>query len=461
VIVMASIESRQRGGEGQMHMHRDPLTGLPNRLLFHEVLERAVLAGRRKRTLTAVMVMDLDRFKEINDTLGHFNGDQLLARLAGRLRSVMRDADTIARLGGDEFAILMPDMPAHDAVRSAADRILQTLEEPFVVGGIALQVQGSIGISLFPEHGNRADALLRTADVAMYVAKREQSRFAFYSPEQHHQTPDRLAMAAELRRAVESGELAVQYQPQAELATGVVRRAEALVRWQHPRKGPMNPDDFVALAEQIGLMRPLTLHVLETALMQCRAWQDDGLHVGVGVNLANQNLIDLQFPDDLARLLAKSKVPPSLLELEITERTIMSDPRRTLTVLERLRSMGVKLAVDDFGTGHSSLAYLKDLPVSTIKIDKSFVLQMEESDEDAAIVRSTIDLAHSLGMEAVAEGVENDRIWARLAECGCDLAQGYLLAKPLPAADLTGWLSARSGSKGERSAQPAGLEGDL
>jgi EAL domain-containing protein (putative c-di-GMP-specific phosphodiesterase class I) len=317
------------------------------------------------------------------------------------------------------------------------------MEEPFVVGGIALQVQGSIGIALSPQHGDRAEALLQAADVAMYVAKRAQSRFAFYAPEQHHHTPDRLALVAELRRATDAGEMVVHYQPQADLATGKVLRAEALLRWVHPRRGLITPDEFIPLAEQVGLMRPLTLHVLGTALMQCRAWRDDGMNVGVGVNLSTQNLLDLQFPDDLARLLAKSKVPPSMIELEITEGTIMSDPRRALSVLGRLRSMGVKLAVDDFGTGYSSLAYLKDLPVNTLKIDKSFVLEMEESPDDAAIVHSTVDLARNLGLDVVAEGVENERVWRRLADYGCTLAQGYFLSKPLAAPEFTGWLAAR------------------
>jgi diguanylate cyclase (GGDEF)-like protein len=442
VALIASREHGRRAEEKDKEANQDPLTGLPNRAVFQQLLERAILAGRRKRTLMAVMVMDLDRFKEINDTLGHFNGDQLLQRLAARLRAVMRDADTIARLGGDEFAILMPDMPNQEAVRSAAERILQAFEEPFVVGGIALQVQGSIGVALYPEHGKRGDAVLHAADVAMYVAKAQHSGFEFHSSDQNQNSPDRLAMVAELRRGIEQGQLLLHYQPKAELSTRRVTGVEALIRWEHPTRGLLYPDEFISLAEQTGLIRPLTHYVLETALRQGRAWRDDGLELDVAVNLSVHNLMDLDFADDLARLLAESKLPPSSLELEITESMIMSEPRRAMSVLGRLRSMGVKLAVDDFGTGYSSLAYLKQLPVSTIKIDKSFVIPMVENEDDAAIVRSTIDLGRNLGLEVVAEGVESEEAWCRLAENGCDLAQGYHLSKPVAPADLTGWLSA-------------------
>ncbi|MFN2617401.1 MAG: putative bifunctional diguanylate cyclase/phosphodiesterase [Thermoleophilaceae bacterium] len=444
VMLLASAELRRRGEERDKDALRDPLTGLPNRALFHELLERAILAGRRRQSLTAVMVMDLDRFKEINDTLGHFNGDQLLQRLAGRLRAVLRDADTIARLGGDEFALLMPDMPDREAVRKAVGRVLQAFEEPFVVGGIALQVQGSVGIALFPEHGKRADAILHAADMAMYVAKAAQSGYEFHSPKEAHNSPDRLALLAELRRGIEDGQLILHYQPKAELSSRRVMGVEALVRWQHPSRGLLPPDEFVSLAEQTGLIRPLTQFVLETALRQCRAWRDDGLELDVAINLSVHNLMDLRFADDLARLIAESKLPPSALQLEITESMIMSEPRRAMSMLSKLKSMGLSLAVDDFGTGYSSLAYLKELPVGVIKIDRSFVIPMLESENDAAIVRSTIDLGRNLGLQVVAEGVESEEAWRTLASYGCDIAQGFHLSRPLAPADLTGWLSSYS-----------------
>ena len=442
LLAMASTEKGRRSGKGQHDMHRDPLTGLPNRLLFNQLLERAVLGGRRKRSLTAVMVMDLDRFKEVNDTLGHYNGDLLLQRLAGRLRATMRDGDTIARLGGDEFAILMPDMHDRDAVRKAAERVMQTFEEPVVVGGIALQVQGSLGIALCPEHGKRADAVLHAADIAMYVAKEARSGFEFHTSQQSQNSPDRLALVAELRRGIEEGQLVVHYQPKADLRSRRVSGVEALVRWEHPTRGLLAPDKFVSLAEQTGLIRPLTYVVLETALRQCRAWRDDGFDLDVAVNLSVHNLMDLAFGDDLQRLLTESRLPPSALQLEITESMIMSDPDRAMSMLGRLKEMGATLAVDDFGTGYSSLAYLKELPVSVIKIDRSFVIPMLESEDDAAIVRSTIDLGRNLGLQVVAEGVESEGAWQQLASHGCDLAQGFHLSRPLAAPDLTGWLSA-------------------
>jgi diguanylate cyclase (GGDEF)-like protein len=388
------------------------------------------------------MVMDLDRFKEINDTLGHFNGDQLLQRLAGRLRAAMRDADTVARLGGDEFAILMPDMPNRDAVKVAAERILEAFEEPFVVGGIALQVQGSLGIAFYPDDGKRAEAVIHAADVAMYVAKGAHSGFELYSSKQSQNSPDRLAMVAELRRGIEEGQLVLHYQPKAHMRSRLVTGVEALVRWQHPTRGLLYPDEFITLAEQTGLIRPLTHYVLGAALRQCRAWRDDGFDLKVAVNLSVHNLMDLDFAADLERLLAESQVPASSLELEITESMIMSEPRRAMSVLGRLRAMGLSLAVDDFGTGYSSLAYLKQLPVNTIKIDRSFVIPMLENEDDAAIVRSTIDLGRNLGLEVVAEGVESEEAWLELARHGCDVAQGYHLSRAVSPADLTGWLSA-------------------
>jgi diguanylate cyclase (GGDEF)-like protein len=388
------------------------------------------------------MVMDLDRFKEVNDTLGHYNGDLLLQRLASRLRATMRDGDTIARLGGDEFAILMPDMPDRDAVRKAAARVLQVFEEPVVVGGIALQVQGSLGIALYPEHGKRAEAVLHAADTAMYVAKESRSGFEFHAPQQSQNSPDRLALVAELRRGIEEDQLVVHYQPKAELVSRRVCGVEALVRWDHPTRGLLSPDKFVSLAEQTGLIRPLTLAVLETALRQCRAWRDDGFDLDVAVNLSVHNLMDVNFEKDLKRLLDESRLPPSALQLEITESMIVSDPHRAASMLGRLKEMGVSLAVDDFGTGYSSLAYLKELPVSVIKIDRSFVIPMLESEDDAAIVHSTIDLGRNLGLQVVAEGVESEPAWQELAAHGCDLAQGFHLSRPLAAPDLTGWLSA-------------------
>jgi EAL domain-containing protein (putative c-di-GMP-specific phosphodiesterase class I) len=346
-------------------------------------------------------------------------------------------------------------MPDRAAIAQATKRIIQTLEEPLVVGGLALQVEGSIGIALYPEHGKRVDGILQAADVAMYVAKEAHSGFEFYEQEQNQNNPAKLALVGELRRGIDEKELELHYQPKVDLVTRDVMGVEALARWQHPRRGLLFPDEFISLAEHTGLIRPLTLHLLEQALGQCRAWREEGFEFGVAVNLSMQNLLDLQFPDDLAALLGKSGVPPASLELEITESTIMGEPRRAMSVLTRLSSMGVRLTIDDFGTGYSSLSYLKQLPVSTIKIDKSFVIPMMESEDDAVIVQSTIDLGRNLGLSVVAEGVETQAAMDRLTALRCDIAQGYHLSRPVPPNDLVAWLSAYPDSALRSGTAPA------
>jgi predicted signal transduction protein with EAL and GGDEF domain len=355
---------------------------------------------------------------------------------------VLRASDTIARLGGDEFAVVLPDMPNPDTSGDAAARLLDALKEPFVVGGLALEVEASIGIALFPENGKRVSALLRAADVAMYAAKDAHSGYAFYSPDQHRYNPQRLALVSELRRAIDEDELVLHFQPRADIENRRVTAVEALARWEHPQRGLLSPDEFVPLAEHTSLLRPMTIHLLALALRHVRLWHDEGIELTVGVNLSMRNLLDLQLPDDVSALLRQAGVPASALELEITESMVMAEPKRTLAVLNRLSELGVRLAIDDFGTGYSSLAYLKQLPVTSIKIDKSFVLGMADDPGDAVIVESTVHLGHNLGLEVVAEGVETDDVWGRLAAMGCDSAQGYLLSKALPPAELTRWLSA-------------------
>ena len=460
IIAGASKRLRRQAGEKEQQALHDSLTGLPNRTLFRDLVEREILNSRRNKGLFAVIIMDLDRFKEINDTLGHYAGDLLLKRMGSRLRSVLRDADTVARLGGDEFAILLPDMPDRNAVIQTVKKILKNLEEPFVVSGLALEVEASIGISLYPGHGDGVDALFQAADVAMYVAKEAHSGFEFYTSEQHQYTPTRLALVGELRRAIDEDELVLHFQPKADVRTGAVTGVEALARWNHPRHGLLPPDEFIPLAEHTSLIRPVTLHLLESALRQSKEWREDGLNLSVAVNLSVQNLMDLQLPDDLGRLMERWSAPPAALHLEITESTIMSEPRRAMAVLTRLSEMGVELAIDDFGTGYSSLAYLKQLPVSTIKIDKSFVLGMEEDEDDAVIVQSTIDLGHNLGLMVVAEGVENEEGWNRLHALGCDSAQGYYLTKPLENEKFRLWLSAYDDLRAQRpgGAAAAGRE---
>ena len=421
----------------------DELTGLPNRTLLRDRIEQAILGARRENGHAAVILLDVDRFKEVNDTLGHETGDQLLLELGGRLRDRLRASETVARLGGDEFGILLPTGATEDATELAA-RIHAALEEAFVLGELPLEIAASVGIAAYPEHGADVDTLLQHADVAMYVAKESHARTAVYDAEQDTNDAARLALAGELRRAIEDGELVVYYQPKADLASGRIVGSEALVRWQHPERGLVPPNEFIPVAERTGLIKPLTRYVLAAALAQCAAWNDDGHDLHVSVNLTIPDLLDLDLPDRIALLLAETGARSEQLELEITESTILADPFRVRDVLNRLNEMGVRLAIDDFGTGYSSLAYLKRLPVQTIKIDRSFVMAMDESPSDATIVRSTIDLGRNLGLDVVAEGVETQGAWDALRGQGCTLAQGYFVSRPVPAEELEALLRERA-----------------
>ena len=433
------LEQRMREIEHQA-LH-DALTGLPNRTLFHDRVDQALRAARRTGGAVCVMLIDLDRFKDVNDTLGHLSGDVLLQEVARRLRAPVRESDTVARLGGDEFGVLATGVAtAHDAV-VLAEKLREALAAPIAVGGLALEVESSIGIALAPDHGADVETLVRHADVSMYVSKRTHSP-AVYCPETDHHSRVRLTLVADLRRALERKELAVYYQPQANAATGIVRTMEALVRWEHPVHGLLPPDQFVPLAEQTGLIRPLTLYMVDAALHQCAAWRNAGYDVAVAVNVTGRDLLDLRFPEEVAEAIARAGTAPDALELEITESTIMTDAARARTVLLQLSELGVRLAIDDFGSGHSSLGYLKRLPIDVLKIDRSFVMNMADDSDDAVIVRSTIDLGHNLGLEVVAEGVETQEALARLTELGCDTVQGYFLGRPQPT-DAVEWIVRR------------------
>jgi diguanylate cyclase (GGDEF)-like protein/PAS domain S-box-containing protein len=422
----------------------DGLTGLPNRTLFRDRIEQAIAVAEREGAQVAVAMMDLDRFKDVNDSLGHHAGDALLVEIGKRLRGLLRSSDTVARLGGDEFGVLISKPHSERDVIVVIEKIRAALEQPVTIDGLGLPAEGSIGIAMFPQHGEDVDTLLRHADVAMYGAKEEKVGYAFYEQSRNESDPARLTLVSELRRAIDRRELELYYQPKAQLASGTVESVEALLRWNHPTRGLVGPDEFIPLAQQTGLIKPLTLYVLDEALRQCRAWQRAGMTLGVAVNLSVRNLLDADFPDQVKDLLKKWRVEPPLLELEITESTMLSDPVRTKRVLDKLSAMGVALSIDDFGTGYSSLAYLSQLPVNEIKIDRSFVMNMADSDNDAVIVRSTIDLARNLGLHVVAEGVETEQAWDRLSELGCTLAQGYYLSRPVPAAELTQWLMQRA-----------------
>jgi diguanylate cyclase (GGDEF)-like protein len=433
----------------------DPLTGLPNRRLIHDRIRQAIMGGRRSGRPLAVMLIDLDRFKEINDTLGHRTGDIVLREIGGRLAGLLRETDTIARLGGDEFAVLLPEVPDVAAAIQVADKILKALEAPFVLDGLSLDVDASIGIALYPDHGLDVHTLMQRADIAMYVAKEAHTSCELYTAERDRNSTRRLALLGELRRAIDRGQFLLHYQPKIDMRTRRVAGVEALVRWQHPRHGLMQPDEFIPLAEHTGLIKPLTLHVVDRALAQCRQWQSMGLEVPVAVNLSVRNLQDVNFPEEVGELLQKHEVHPELLELEITESAIVVDPTRALAVLGKLTGMGVRLSLDDFGTGYTSLASLKRLPVRQVKIDKSFIVNMVVDHDDDIIVRSTIELARNLGLQVVAEGVETEDIFERLAGLGCDLAQGYYLREPVSAAELTNWLAALNGP-GDTNGHTAG-----
>jgi diguanylate cyclase (GGDEF)-like protein len=421
----------------------DGLTGLANRTLLYERIEDAIAAGRRGDELAAVLLIDLDRFKEVNDTLGHDYGDDLLEEVAARLCSIVRREDTLARLGGDEFAVLLTRMPSRGAVVDFAARVQDALSRPFALRGVVAALDASIGIALCPDHGTDVNLLVQRADVAMYDAKRSGTRIETYAADRDPYSPERLALLGELRDAIAGDELVLHYQPKVALGTDRVIGVEALVRWNHPRHGLLPPVDFVPLAERTGAIGDLTRWVLDTALGQCRAWRDAGIDLPVAVNLAAQNLADGKLPELVEELLIAWELPAGFLECEISEHTVMADPRRAVGVLEGLRALGVRLSLDDFGTGHSSLSYLKRLPLDEVKIDRSFVMGMADDGEDAAIVRSTIDLARNLGLEVVAEGVESAAVLSSLAALSCDVAQGFYLSRPLPAEQIGDWLRAR------------------
>ncbi len=422
------------------HMaYTDPLTQLPNRALFVDRLQQAVLHARRDNRPFALFIMDLDRFKDINDTLGHQVGDQLLTQVAQRLRTKLRESDTVARLGGDEFAVLLPNV-SHRYAGMAARMLLQALRIPFEFAEQRLDVAASIGVALYPEHGVDANVLIQRADVAMYSAKQTHAGHAFYEARLDEHNPGRLLLMSELRRAVEQEQFILHYQPVISLATGRVVRIEALMRWQHPREGLMMPDAFVPLLEQCGLIRALTPWLVNDALTFAHQLHHENLGVTLAINLSGRDLQDSFLADTLAEQLAAHQVEPRWLELELTESAVMEDPERAHDLLQQLADMGIKIAIDDFGTGYSSLAYLKKLPVSAIKIDKSFVMGMPRSENDATIVRTSIDLAHNLGLQVIAEGVETDDLLHRLTELGCDAAQGFYISRPLAADELVTWL---------------------
>ena len=424
----------------------DKLTGLANRSSFTNWLQSG-LERRQRNELLAVVLMDLDGFKEINDTLGHHIGDEILQETARRVRGPSADTRLAARLGGDEFAILIPLASSTDEVIRAAEAAISSVASPISVGGVVLEMRASAGLALAPLHGTDPTSLLKRAEVAMYEAKRSHRGLVTYDPSIDHNTTRRLQLATELRRAIAADELEVYYQPVADLRSGDVRGFEALLRWRHDHYGSVSPNEFIPVAEQTGIIGELTWWVLDKALRQLRKWHEDGYDFHVAVNLSARSLVDSGLVSRLRQMLEDLRVRPGTLTLEITESSIMLEPERSEKVLESLAELGVKIAIDDYGTGYSSLSRLQRLPVTTVKIDRSFVMHMCAESKDEAIVRATIELARNLGHVVVAEGVEDLSTWERLAELGCDQAQGYYLSPPIPAEECRLWLHSRESSR--------------
>jgi len=421
----------------------DALTNLPNRVLLQQRLSASLDEVRREGTGLALFLLDLDRFKEVNDTLGHPAGDALLEVVARRLVGAVRPEDTVARLGGDEFAVLLPDIEHPNDAIEVAGRIKTALAEPFMLEGVLMDVDVSIGIALCPQHGDEAEVLMRRADVAMYVAKGEQTGIEVYDVARDPNSPARLGTVTALREALDQGQLELHYQPKVSLADGTVVGVEALVRWQHPVRGLVPPDEFVPLAERTGLVHRLTAFVLREALDQVTEWWAHGLHVPVAVNVSMRDLQETDLAGLVAAELDAHHLPPTALVLEVTESVLAHDPGRAVATLRELADLGVSSSLDDFGTGYSSLLLLERLPVAEIKIDRSFVRRLDEEGGDPAMVRSIVGFAHGLGLSVVAEGVETSAAWKLLREMGCDVAQGYRVARPMATASATQWLVER------------------
>jgi diguanylate cyclase (GGDEF)-like protein len=423
----------------------DTLTGLPNRKLLVQRAREALAQAKTSDTRVALFLLDLDRFKEINDTLGHHVGDALLTLVGRRLAKVVGTDVTVARLGGDEFAILVSGFTDDQDPIDIAQQIRGALAQPFRAEGMSFEIDGSLGIALHPQHGLDVESLLQRADVAMYVAKDRNTGVEVYTPEDDRHSTMRLGLLAELRGALSDRQLELHYQPKADLRTGDIVGVEALIRWCHPERGMVPPDDFIPLAEQTALMRHITQFVVDEALAQLALWWRSGLRVQVAVNVCARDLYDRDFSDFLRERLDHYGVPPRALMVEVTESVLMADPARAASTLLSLAAVGVGVSLDDFGTGYSSLVHLKRLPVSEVKIDRSFIMRMDVNEDDAAIVRSIIDLASVLGLRVVAEGVETRESWERLAVYGCDAAQGWFLSKAKPADEVTDWLRSYRG----------------
>ena len=441
-LILSSIISKRIQAHNDELQHRashDDLTQLPNRSLLNQRMEQALADASGRRQTFALLVMDLDRFKEINDTLGHQVGDELLLKVGQRISTTLRGSDTIARLGGDEFALLLINASVENAI-ACARRIAHTLDQPFDISDMKISIRSSIGIAMYPKHGRDAETLLKHADIAMYQAKQNNFGFSVYNAQHDSFTVQRLALARDLQTAIEQKQLLLQYQPKIDIASGSVNGVEALVRWQHPEHGMIPPDEFIGIAEQNGLIDSLTREVIKTAIRQCCRWREAGLHIKIAINLSPRNLHNPKLPEWIEEQLNQYRLPAGMLELELTENAVMVDIQCASKIFRQLSELGIPLSIDDFGTGMSSLSYLSRLPVSKLKIDRSFVMDMDRDESKQVIVRSTIDLAHNLGYQVIAEGVETMEVLRLLKRLHCDCAQGYFFSPPLAAEKLEAWL---------------------
>jgi diguanylate cyclase (GGDEF)-like protein len=448
VLCTVILVGYQRRVERQATRHRrealhDSLTGLGNRVLLADRTAKAMAAAERNQEQVGLLLIDLDGFKEVNDTLGHQVGDLLLQQVAARLTATVSDAGTVARLGGDEFAVLLPRLESYDEATEIARRLLDTLRQPVELNQSVLEVGGSIGVAAYPVHSADAAQLMQHADIAMYTAKRGRLGVAEYEPGQGGESPKQLTLLAELRRALASDEIVLHYQPKIDMVTGRICGVEALARWQHPHRGLVGPPDFIPLAEQAGLIEQLTVQVLAMAIEQHRIWRRDGLVLPVAVILSTRCLLDPDLAGTVDALLRKAEVAPEMLTLEITESALLGDPRQTVAMLQQIRALGVGVSIDDFGTGYSSMAYLHQMPITELKVDRYFVSQLAGASSNRAIVRAMLDLARDLGLELVTEGVEDEGTRDALVALGCRTCQGYLYTPPLPAAGLVEWLADR------------------
>ncbi|THB74800.1 MAG: bifunctional diguanylate cyclase/phosphodiesterase [Desulfobacteraceae bacterium] len=409
----------------------DAVTDLPNRVLLIDRTEQAIHAALRQKSVLGLCILNIENFKEVHDTLGHYSGDRLIKQVATRLQGVVRKSDTLARIGTDEFAILLQEVANLQNITGIIDKTKNVFNEPFSVEGLVLDIRTRIGISIFPEHGKDVDTIFQRANLALLAAKQAGKQSVIYSPNLDKNSPHRLTLMGELRQGIENNELVLHYQPKVDLHTRKITGVEALVRWNHPEHGFMPPDEFIPMAERTGMIKPLSEWVLNHALHQCEQWHRSGHKFSIAVNISPTTFLDTELPDLIIGMLSRYDLPSDHLTIEITEGSMIKDPDLAMEILTRLADQGIRISIDDFGTGYSSLAYLKKLPVSEIKIDKSFVTEMLQNENDAVIVKSIIDLGHNLSLNVVAEGVEDQKTASRLKKLGCDVLQGFHFSRPM------------------------------